>query len=332
MELTLPVNALAQLGGHHQAAFVMETSIGSIALNALALVSVADWAREDTVTMVLTAVPKAREADSQPLWAWRILCGENEITSLNGGQAEVSVPYTLDPRQDPECVIIRTQDIAGGWHEAETAYDVQAQSARFAAAAPCVFTVGYDETLAWAGGFADVDKQAWYYPAVRYVCFHGMMNGTSGESFAPENQLTRAQMAQLLYNLEGRSQAGKVNYSDVSQDAWYAPAIGWAVQSGILTGYGNGRIGPDDPITREQLAVMLYRYAEQKGFDTSAQADLDEFTDRDAVSSYARLPLAWAHASGIINGTGAATLSPGGMATRAQSAAMLMRFHENARN
>ena len=209
-----------------------------------------------------------------------------------------------------------------------TVYDIQSQTAGFTAGAPCVFTVSYDETMAWQGGFADVDKDAWYYPAVRYVCLYGMMNGMSAESFAPESQFSRAQMAQILYNLEGRPAYAQATYVDVPQDAWYAAAIRWAMQSGVLTGYGDGRVGPNDPITREQFVVMLYRYAEKKGYDTSARADLSGFADADAISAYAHSALAWAYASGIVNGTGAATLSPGGTATRAQSAAMLMRFHK----
>lgn len=101
------------------------------------------------------------------------------------------------------------------------------------------------------------------------------------------------------------------------------------MQSGILTGYGDGRVGPDDAITREQLAAILYRYAGRKGYDTSTQADLSSFADVDAVSAYARLPLAWAYATGIVNGTDATTLAPDGTATRAQAATMLMRFHKN---
>lgn len=330
VQLALSTNALAQLGAHKQATFGMETPIGAITLDAAALVSIANWAENRTITMTLTkAAQSRRDSDtSQSLWAWRISCDEKELTALHGGQAEVSIPYTLSVQQNAACVIIHTQNAAGGWSEVQTSYDIQRQMAHFVTAAPCVFTVGYDATMAWSGSFADVDKQAWYYPAVRYVCYYGMMNGTSAESFAPESEFSRAQMAQILYNMEGRPQTIQAMYTDVSQDAWYATAISWAMQSGILTGYGDGRVGPDDPITREQLAAILYRYAGQKGYDTSAQADLSGFADADAVSAYARLPLSWAHAAGVVNGTDAITLDPNGTATRAQAATMLMRFHK----
>lgn len=330
VQLALSSNALAQLGAQKQATFVMETPIGSITLDAAALVSVANWAENRTITMTLTEAAQSRRAGdiSQSLWAWRISCDEKELTELHGGQAEVSIPYVLGAQQNAACVSIRTQNKAGSWSEVETSYDIQRQMARFVTAAPCVFTVGYDDTMAWSGSFADVDKQAWYYPAVRYVCYYGMMNGTSAESFAPESEFSRAQMAQILYNLEGRPQTIQAMYTDVSQGAWYAAAISWAMRSGILTGYGDGRVGPDDPITREQLAAILYRYAGQKGYDTSAQSDLSGFADADAISAYARIPLAWAYATGIVNGTDATTLAPDGTATRAQAATMLMRFHK----
>ena len=331
VQLDLPTNALAQLGAHKQATFVMETPIGSITLDAAALVSVSNWAENRTLTMTLTKAAQSHRTGntSQPLWAWRISCDEKELTELNDGQAAVSVPYALGAQQNATCVIIHTQNAAGGWSEVQTSYDIQHQMARFTTEMPFVFTVGYDDTMAWSGSFVDVDKQAWYYPAVRYVCYYGMMNGTSAESFAPESEFSRAQMAQILYNMEGRPQTIQAAYTDVAEDAWYAAAISWAMQSGILTGYGDGRVGPDDAITREQLAAILYRYAGQMGYDTSAQADLSGFADVDAISAYARLPLAWTYATGIVNGTDATTLAPGGTATRAQAATMLMRFHKN---
>ena len=171
----------AQLGAHRHATFVMETSIGSISLDAAALVSVANWAENHTITITLTKAAQSRRAGdtSQSLWAWRILCDEKELKELHDGHAEVSIPYTLGAQQNAACVIIRTQNTAGGWSEAQTSYDIQHQMARFVAAAPCVFTVDYDDTMAWSGSFADVDKQAWYYPAVRYVCYYGCLLYTS---------------------------------------------------------------------------------------------------------------------------------------------------------
>lgn len=239
------------------------------------------------------------------------------------------MPHTLGAQQQAAGVVVYTLDAAGEAHAAQTSYDTEHQMVSFAAMQPCSFTVGYDKTRVWQNTFSDISEQAWYYDAVRYVCANGMMNGNSAASFSPEQTLSRAQLAQILYNREGRPAVTQVSFADVSQNAWYASAIGWATQAGVLTGYGNGRIGPEDPATREQLAAMLYRYAGQKGYDTSAQADLSSFADAASVSAYAQKPLAWAHAQGIVNGTSTATLSPGGSATRAQAAMMLMQFGKN---
>lgn len=330
VQLEIPARGLMELSAHEQASFVMETAMGSISLDAGALVALGDSAEDRTVTMLLTAAAQTRNASDSdgPLWAWQLMCDGEEITQLQSGQAEVQVPYTLGDQQNPDGVVIHTRNTVGIWSEMETSYDVQSQMAGFVSASPCVFTVGYDETMTWTGSFEDVDQQAWYYPAVRYVCFHGMMMGTSADAFLPDGAFSRAQMAQILYNLEGRPQAPESDYTDVSPDAWFAPAIHWATQAGVLTGYGDGRVGPDDLITREQLATMLYRYAEQKGYDTSLQGDLSGFADADAISDYARDPMLWAYGSGIVVGMDENTLVPGGTATRAQAATMMMRFHK----
>ena len=329
VQLSVSSSALNELSSHKKASFTMETAMGSITLDATALASAADWAQSRTITVLLTAAQDSKANNTaRPLWAWKILCDQESLTDLHGGQAKIAIPHTLEPQQSASGILVQTQNASGGWSEVHSSYDASSKTVHFTATAPCVFTVGYDETLAWSGSFADVDKQSWYYPAVRYVCYHDIMTGTSANTFAPEGNFSRAQMAQILYALEGRPQVDAAAYADVSPDAWYAAAISWAVKAGVLTGYGDGRIGPNDPITREQLAVMLYRYAEQKGLDTSVQTDLSSFADVDTISSYARQPLAWAYASGIVSGTDTAQLLPAGTATRAQSATMMMQFHK----
>ena len=176
--------------------------------------------------------------------------------------------------------------------------------------------------------FTDVSDTDWCYDAVAYVHERGIMNGYSQDTFGPQNRLSRAQLAQILYNLEGRPQTDSVSgsYGDLTPGAWYEDAISWAVKSGVLSGYGDGNMRPNQAVSRQQLAAMLYRYAQHKGNDVSQSADLDGFQDRDQVAAYAQAPLQWAVAAGIVNGTSADTLSPNGSASRAQTAVMLMRF------
>ena len=141
--------------------------------------------------------------------------------------------------------------------------------------------------------------------------------------FGPNNNLTRAQFAQILFNKEGRPVVNYLlQYGDVAEGAWYTEAIRWATSQGIVGGYGNGMFGPNDNITREQLAVMLWRYA---GSPAATDKEL-HFTDADKASGYALEALRWAVENGILNGYGDGRLGPQGLATRAQVAQMLMNF------
>ena len=170
---------------------------------------------------------------------------------------------------------------------------------------------------------------SWYREAVAYVYESGLMRGTDDHAFTPGGLTTRAQIVTILHRLEGTPAAPGGLFTDVPEGQWYAPAINWAASNAIVDGYGGGRFGPDDHITREQMAAILYRYARYKGCSTSALGDLSVFTDGDKVSDWARGPMVWANGCGLINGKGGGVLDPQGSATRAEAAAILMRFCEN---
>ena len=159
---------------------------------------------------------------------------------------------------------------------------------------------------------------------------NGLMSGTSATIFAPSTQLSRAMMVQILYNLEDRPAAAEsAAFTDVAADAWYADAVNWAAGAGIVSGYGNGKFGPDDLITREQMANMLYYYAQWAGLEPSAGADaLQGFQDAGQVSSWASDAVSWAVSSGLISGTGNQTLAPTATATRAEVAQIMMAFRK----
>ena len=180
--------------------------------------------------------------------------------------------------------------------------------------------------------FRDVPENAWYADAAAYVYRHGLMAGTSATTFAPDMTTSRAMIVTILWRLAGSPQVDYLmDYSDVSLDSYYAEAIRWATSEGIVGGYGGGVFGPDDPITREQLAAMLWRYAQHEGYDVGVGEDTNilSYTDAFDVAEYAIPAMQWACGAGVINGTGdGSTLSPQGEATRAQAAVMLMRFCE----
>ena len=178
--------------------------------------------------------------------------------------------------------------------------------------------------------FTDVVESAWYYDAVSYVYTEGLMAGTSGTTFSPDITTSRAMIAVILWRLEGSPATSEyTDFSDVADGVWYAEGVRWASSVGVVGGYPNGSFGPNDPITREQMAAMLYRYADYKGCDVTDLADLSAFTDAEDISGYAVTALRWANAAGIVGGYGDGTLRPQGNARRSEAAAMLMRFCEN---
>ena len=177
--------------------------------------------------------------------------------------------------------------------------------------------------------FTDVKESDWYYEAVCYTYEHHMMTGTSDTQFAPAANLTRGMIAQVLYNLEEKPAAAGTSFVDVPADAWYAKAVNWAASAGIVDGYGSGKFGPEDPVTREQMAAILYRYAQYKDYDVTATADLSAFADRDKISGWAEHAMSWAVGDGLLNGKTATILDPTGTATRAEVAQILMNFAEN---
>ena len=176
--------------------------------------------------------------------------------------------------------------------------------------------------------FADVKPGQWYDEAVAYVYNNGIMKGTDNGGFAPNTSTTRGQIATMLYRLENEPAAGAVNFTDVKPGQWYAPAVAWAAEQKIVSGYANGAFGAEDNVTREQLAAILYRYAEAKQYDVTAKKALTGFSDGAAVSGWAAEAMQWAVGSGLLNGSDGA-LNPQGYATRAEIAAILMRFCEN---
>lgn len=180
--------------------------------------------------------------------------------------------------------------------------------------------------------FTDVPGSAWYYDGVAYVYQHGLMAGTSATTFGPDVTTTRGMIATILWRLEGSPVVNyAMDYTDVAQGQWYSEAIRWAASEGIVSGYGDGRFGPDDIITREQMAAMLYRYAQYKGYDVSVGEDTNilSYTDFEDLSEYAIPAMQWAVGAGIISSTSESTLGPRGNASRAQVAVILTRYCES---
>ena len=174
--------------------------------------------------------------------------------------------------------------------------------------------------------FTDVKEGDWFYEAVQFAVQYDMMNGTGSNRFQPDNLLSRSMIATILWRLEGSPTGSSAHFTDVSGSMWCAEAVNWAASNGLVNGYGNSTFGPEDSITREQMAAILYRYAQFKGYDDTVQGNLSDFTDGGQTSDWAEDAVVWAVNNGLLTGKGGSLLDAKGSATRAEAAAILMRF------
>lgn len=181
--------------------------------------------------------------------------------------------------------------------------------------------------------FNDVSANDWFASAVDYVTGKGMMNGTADNTFSPKANTTRGMVVTVLYRLENQPSTSAASFTDVASGAYYANAVAWANANGIVSGYGSGKFGPNDKVTREQLAAILYRYAQYKKYDVSVGEDTNilSYTDAQTITQYAIPAIQWACGAGVVTGKSGNKLDPQGNATRAEVAAMLMRFCENVK-
>jgi len=266
-----------------------------------------------------------------------VTSGATRISDFKGGSATVSVKHTLKASQSPAGIVVwyvadngtRTQ-IPASFRNGEVVFTVTHFSN---------YVIAYDAEKAAAAGklgeIVDLDSSAWYADGVLWALNNGVMEGVGNNRFNPNGDTTRAMVVTMLWRMEGSpAYAGASEFTDVDADTWYTEAVRWASTEGIVTGYENpddaGMIfNPNGAVTREQLATMLYRYAQYKKADVSANASLSNYGDAATVSGWAASAMQWAVGSGIINGIDG-NLAPVNHATRAQVATMLMRYSTNA--
>ena len=256
------------------------------------------------------------------------------ISDFNGGSATVKIPYTLKDGQTARGLVVWYVATDGTRSQVPASYDgknvvftvphfsnyVIAYDAEKAAACP------KDDTCPMAA-FTDLDPTLWYHDGIHFCLENGMMNGVGNGKFDPTGTTSRAMIVTILYRLEGEpAVTGENPFTDVADGQWYTNAVIWAAENDIVGGYGNGKFGPNDPITREQLATILYRYAQSKGQGfTGAWMFLLDYPDASEISSWADEAMHWCVMNGIINGKDG-KLVPGGDASRAEAATMLMRY------
>ena len=297
--------------------------------------------RTYTVTVSFTEAPKSNDAGVRSI----TVAGVKAKTSVNN-EYTVTVPYGTNITASSFVIITNHARATVGalthiknvWYFTVTAEDGVTTASYTVtvttAALPTPIKPAVDNTKPASDSkpklpFTDVSTSDWFYSDVMFVYENGLFSGTDSRSFSPNASMTRAMLVTVLYRLEGEpAGTGSSSFSDVRSGSYYEKAVAWAAANGIVTGTGGTSFSPDAKVTREQLAAILYRYAQYKKLDTDAGAKLDSFSDAGNVSGYASEALSWAVSEGLINGA-SGRLMPKGDATRAQVAAILHRFVEN---
>ena len=297
-----------------------------------------------TVTVSFTEAPKSNDANVNSV----TVAGFKAVAGANNSYT-VTVPYGTVVKtgsfvivtRHPRATVSALTNTRNIWSFTVTAEDGVTTAVYTVtvntAALPEPITPGVDNKKPASKPevklpFTDVSTSDWFYDDVAFVYKNGLFSGTDSRSFSPNASMTRAMLVTVLYRLEGEpTVTGRSSFTDVRSGAYYEKSVIWAAANGIVTGTDSTSFSPDAKVTREQLAAILYRYAQYRKLDTDASAKLNSFTDADSVSAYASEALGWAVSEGLINGA-SGKLMPKGDATRAQVAAILHRFVKNVLN
>ncbi len=317
---------------------------GSVEFDAAAQEAIAVEAKGETIQVNLddvkvTTLTSAQQSAIKDLEVEVVLdayitSNGQRISDFKGGSATLSVPYTLKDGQAAQGIVVWYVASDGTRTQVDASYD--GKNVVFSVSHFSNYVVAYDaerakicpqDTTCPISAFTDAKTSAWYHDGVHWAIENGVMNGVGNGKFAPNDTTTRAQVVTMLWRLEGSpAYVGMSEFSDVDNEEWYGPAIRWASAEGIVNGY-DGKFAPNDPVTREQLVTILYRYAQYKKLDVSVGKDTNILSYDDAfdVHEWAMAAMQWACGSGIVNGIGT-NLEPAGDASRAQVATMLWRF------
>ncbi|MHC1694719.1 MAG: S-layer homology domain-containing protein [Eubacteriales bacterium] len=245
---------------------------------------------------------------------------DNIISNFGSGSVQVKLPYTLKADEDPEKIVVWYLNNAGVLEHITGKYDPVSKSVVFTTNHFSNFVIGYLP-------FKDVSEETWYYNSVSFAYANNIFGGTTATEFNPEMAMTRSMFVTVLWRLDEKPSAKtKSSFKDVKEGEWYTEAVSWAVENGIVQGYGDGLFGTNDSITREQLAVMLMNYARYKEYGLSTVTVLSTFRDSEKIVSWARNSMRWATGEGYLGDTGNMYLLPQGEATRAEVAEILRRF------
>ncbi len=331
--VTLNSAAVKSLANDTDMALNVETPVGAVSIPHKTLSSmIAQTGSNDVKLLVENKAASDVKLDgvdvtTATIVAITITAGTKSITNFNGEHLTVSIPISGSHKAgDSYKVIVVSAD-----GTVETLVGkVVVKDGKTCVEVSVSHLSTFVVTTQKVASFTDVASTAWYYDAVQYAALHGLMAGTGSDKFSPDSAMTRAMLVTVLYCLDGSpAVTGTNSFADVKDGQWYNQAVIWANQKGIVAGYGSGLFGTNDKVTRQQMATILYGYAQYKGYDATKTTELTAYTDTNKLTDWAQPAMKWAKGEGLIGGTSATTLSPTGNATRAQVATILMRFSEN---
>ena len=251
--------------------------------------------------------------------------GENVASQTVESGAEIELPQAVREGYD-----------FLGWELNDETY---AAGEKYTVTSSVTFTAQWQESdedgdngdEEWENPYADVSANQWFYAAVQYVSENKLMNGVAENAFGPDIHTTRGMLVTILHRMEGEPQAGEHSFTDVAEDEYYADAVAWAAENDIVNGYSDTVFAPEKAMSREEMAVVLYRYAQYKGWDVSAQGDLSRYADSESVSAWSAEAMTWAVGAKVMDGMDG-RLAPQGDALRSQTATVLMRVSTLAGN
>lgn len=311
---------------------IIQTPIGSIEIPNKALEKISDQAEGSNVEITMDKLDKQKLTQEQKsavgdyvVYDISIMSKEKLISSFGGQEITISLPYALKEGQIKDKVSIWYLNDKGELEKIQCKYDESTGLATFATNHLSYYIVGYDKSII----FDDVNENDWFYDSVMYAVQKGLFTGTSDTTFSPNSPMTRSMLVTVLHRLGEVPASAAVNpFIDVKDSNWYMQAVKWSLENDLVKGVTSTEFKPQNNVTREQLAVMLYRFAKIKGLNTEIKGNIETFADKQNVSSWAYDAITWAVDNGLISGKVNNILDPSGNATRAEVATILQRFNE----
>ena len=346
LQAEIPASALKAVAKEENALLTIDSAIAAFTLDSKTLAGLTDGLGDTATVSFIAETVDVSTLDSEsraivgdaPVFDLSLMVGDTVVHNL-AGTVTVFLPYVPDVRIDPAGLTVYWLNSEGQPVPMEGVYyDADRGGFMFTTDHFSLFfiaAVTEDSQTGWRNPFTDVQAGDWYYDVVRYAYESGLMVGTAANRFSPDMAITRGMVVTVLWRADGSpgervpAAAGGGMFSDVGEEAYYYQAVNWASANGVVSGYGGGLFGPDDAVTREQFAAILSNYASGKGYDTSKTADLQTFSDAAQVAGWARGAVGWANAEGLLAGRTLTTLVPQGTTTRAEAAAIFMRFDED---